>query len=58
MILLETDAPFLAPHPHRGARNEPAYLRIIAEKIAELRHMDYEQVIKQTSTNSNRLFHT
>jgi TatD DNase family protein len=57
MILLETDAPFLAPHPHRGARNEPAHLRYIAEKIAELRHMEYGQVIEETWINSNRLFH-
>lgn len=57
VILLETDAPFLTPHPHRGTRNEPAHVRLIAEKVAELRYMDFEKITEQTTINSNQLFH-
>lgn len=55
-ILLETDAPFLPPHPHRGERNEPAHVAIIAGKIAEVRTIDKDQVKQSTSENANRLF--
>jgi TatD DNase family protein len=56
-FLVETDAPFLAPHPHRGKRNEPAYVRLVAEKIAELKNLPLEQVSKITTENAERLFH-
>lgn len=55
-ILLETDAPFLAPHPHRGQRNEPAYVARVAEKIAALRQIPVSQVVEATSCNADRLF--
>jgi TatD DNase family protein len=55
-ILIETDAPFQAPHPHRGNRNEPAYVRLIADKIASLHSCSNEQVAVATSENSWRLF--
>ncbi len=55
-ILIETDAPFLTPHPYRGQRNEPAYVRFVAEKIGQLRSLPYEVVAKATSTNAMRLF--
>ncbi len=55
-ILLETDAPFLTPHPHRGHRNEPSYVIFIAEKIAELRALSAPVVAEATTQNANRLF--
>jgi len=55
-LLIETDAPFLAPHPYRGKRNEPAYVRIIAEYIANLKGITLETLGKQTTENAFRLF--
>jgi len=55
-IILETDAPFLAPSPYRGKRNEPAYIPIIAEKVAELCGISIEQVADVTTMNALRLF--
>ena len=54
-IVLETDAPYLAPVPYRGKRNEPVYLQIIAEKVADLMQVSVEDVIKQTSLNAQKL---
>jgi len=55
-ILLETDCPYLAPHPHRGKRNEPAYVQWVAAKIAELRGLSVEQVAEVTTANARQLF--
>lgn len=55
-MVLETDGPFLAPHPFRGKRNEPSYLVYTAQKIAELRGIDVEQVSRQTTKNAEILF--
>lgn len=55
-LLIETDAPYLAPHPHRGQRNEPAYVRLVAEKIAALHGLSLEAVARQTTENAHRLF--
>jgi TatD DNase family protein len=55
-ILLETDAPFLAPAPQRGKRNEPAFVYHIADKIAELHHQNPEEVAARTTANAVRLF--
>ncbi len=55
-LLLETDGPYLTPTPHRGQRNEPAYLPLIAQRIAELRDMPVETLIKATTANARRLF--
>lgn len=55
-LLLETDAPFLAPVPKRGKRNEPAFLIHTAEKIASLRNLPLAEVARQTTLNARRLF--
>ncbi len=55
-LLLETDAPYLTPVPHRGKRNEPAYLKIIAEKIAEAKFCSVKEVADTTTANSKALF--
>ncbi len=55
-LLIETDAPFLAPHPYRGKRNEPAYVTLVAEKIAALRGMSIEEVGEITTKNAHTLF--
>jgi len=55
-LLLETDAPFLAPVPKRGKRNEPVFVIHTAQKIAELRKIEYEEVGLQTSRNAIKLF--
>ncbi len=55
-LLIETDAPYLAPEPHRGERNEPAFLPYIAKKVAALRNMPFEEVAQITTRNAHRLF--
>ena len=55
-LLLETDAPFLTPVPYRGKRNEPAFVREIADKIAELKSIKLEEVAAVTTANAARLF--
>ena len=55
-ILLETDSPYLAPEPFRGKRNEPAYIRNTAEKIASLKELSFEDVARITSLNAQLLF--
>lgn len=55
-ILVETDAPFLTPHPYRGKRNEPAYVTYVAEKLAEVRGVDTAVFAQQTTANAQRLF--
>lgn len=55
-LLVETDAPYLAPVPYRGNRNEPGYTFYVVEKIAQLREMAPEAVAKQTYENAQRLF--
>lgn len=55
-LLLETDSPFMTPIPHRGKRNEPAYVKLIAEKIAEIRHLTVQDIARVTSYNAFRIF--
>jgi len=55
-LVLETDAPFLAPHPFRGKRNEPKFIPIIAEKIAEAKDMELVDVERKTTENALLLF--
>lgn len=55
-LLIETDAPYLAPVPYRGKSNEPAYVRYVAEKVAEIKQLSYEAVAKQTTQNFFDLF--
>lgn len=54
-LVVETDCPYLAPHPFRGKRNETGYVRFVAEKIAELRGMKLEELAEQTTNNAKRL---
>lgn len=55
-IVLETDSPYLAPVPHRGKRNESAYILQVAQKIAELKNITLFEVAHQTSTNARSIF--
>ena len=55
-ILIETDSPYLTPVPYRGKRNEPAYVRYVAEKIAELHGLSVPEVEEATTQNTKRLF--
>lgn len=55
-LLIETDAPYLAPAPHRGKRNEPAYAVRTAQRIAELRNATYEEIDAATTANFRKLF--
>ena len=55
-LLIETDAPYLAPVPHRGRRNEPAHVRLVAEAVATLRGEPLATVAAATTANARRLF--
>jgi len=55
-LIIETDAPYLTPHPHRGKRNEPMYTQIVAEKMANLSESSYADVAKRTTINAKKLF--
>ena len=55
-ILIETDSPYLPPEPHRGRRNEPIYVKMVASKIAELKNLSLEEVAAATSDNAKTLF--
>ncbi|MDP3769533.1 MAG: TatD family hydrolase [Candidatus Sungbacteria bacterium] len=55
-ILLETDAPYVTPVPHRGTRNEPAYITEVAKKMAELKRVSFEAVAAVTTQNARNLF--
>lgn len=55
-ILIETDCPYLAPEPHRGQRNEPAYVVEVGKKIAELKNLEFSEVDKQIEKNTFELF--
>ncbi|MSR76036.1 MAG: TatD family deoxyribonuclease [Candidatus Ryanbacteria bacterium] len=56
-IMVETDAPYVAPVPYRGRRNEPLYVEEIAKKVAELRGISFDEVAKATVSNASRIFH-
>jgi TatD DNase family protein len=55
-LLIETDGPYLAPVPHRGRRNEPGYVRLVAERIAAVLKLDVADVIARTGDNAARVF--
>jgi len=55
-LLVETDAPFLTPHPYRGKRNEPAHVRLVAEALASARQTNPVDVARRTTANARRLF--
>ncbi|WP_042453805.1 TatD family hydrolase [Neobacillus dielmonensis] len=55
-LLIETDCPYLAPHPYRGKRNEPGFVKLVAEQIAEIKGLTYEEVAEATTQNAKKLF--
>jgi TatD DNase family protein len=55
-LVVETDAPYLTPHPHRGKRNEPAYTRLTAEKLAEVKGISFNELADRTTENAVRFF--
>lgn len=55
-LLVETDAPYLAPVPHRGKTNEPAYVRHVAEEVARLKNLSFDEIAAATTANFFRLF--
>jgi len=55
-LVIETDGPYLTPHPHRGSRNESAYTRYVADKMADLLHMNAQEVEEITTHNAKKLF--
>lgn len=55
-LVIETDAPYLTPHPHRGKRNEPAYTTLIAEKMSGLSALSYDEMSNISTQNAQRLF--
>lgn len=55
-LVIETDAPYLAPQPYRGRRNEPAYVRLVAQQLAAVRNMPLAEVMAVTTANARRLF--
>ena len=54
--LIETDAPYLTPHPHRGERNEPAYVKLTAEKFAEVKGVPFVEIAEVTTQNARKFF--
>ncbi|MEH7125089.1 TatD family hydrolase [Bacillus sp. JJ1532] len=55
-LLIETDCPYLAPHPYRGKRNEPSYVKLVAEQIAEIKNVSVEEVARITTENAKKIF--
>jgi TatD DNase family protein len=55
-LLIETDCPYLAPHPYRGKRNEPSFVSLVAKEIAELKEITYEEVVQKTYDNARQIF--
>lgn len=55
-LLIETDCPYLTPIPHRGKRNEPAYVRLVAEEIARIKGLDISEIDEMTTRNAGELF--
>lgn len=55
-LLVETDSPYLSPHPHRGKTNEPARVVLVAEKIAQLKGIPFEEVAGETTKNALSIY--
>ena len=55
-LLIETDCPYLTPHPFRGKRNEPGYVKLVAEELAALKGLSYEELANITMENAKRVF--
>lgn len=56
MLLIETDCPYLTPHPYRGKRNEPGYVKLVAQQIAEIKGLTYGEVAEATYQNAKKFF--
>ena len=54
--MLETDAPYLTPEPFRGKRNEPAFTRLVAAKMAEILNLEEEEIMEITTKNAKKIF--
>lgn len=55
-LIVETDSPYLTPHPHRGKRNEPLYTELVVKKMVELSSLSYKDIAKNTTENAKKLF--
>ena len=55
-LVLETDSPYLSPVPHRGKRNESAYIKLIADRLAQAKNVDFEEVAVATTANAKKIF--
>jgi TatD DNase family protein len=55
-LLIETDAPYLTPHPYRGKRNEPVYVKLVAEEIAKLKGLPVKAIAEATTENALKIF--
>lgn len=55
-IVLETDSPFLSPEPHRGTKNTPSNIIFVAQKIAEIKQLNIDEVIRITTNNARKIF--
>lgn len=55
-LLLETDSPYLTPVPHRGEENSPAYVKFVAQEIAEIKGISFEEIVSATTTNAEKIF--
>lgn len=55
-LVLETDSPYLAPHPNRGKRNEPSYIKLVAQKLSEIKGISIEEIARITEENTNSVF--
>ena len=55
-VLIETDSPYLSPEPYRGKSNEPGRTRFVAEKLADIFNLSFEEIAKQTNNNASEIF--
>ena len=55
-LLIETDSPYMTPEPNRGKRNEPSYVKYVAEEIARIKNIEYSHVVEKTNSNFKKLF--
>lgn len=55
-LMIETDSPYLTPHPYRGKRNDSSYVRYVCEKVAEIKGLSFEEVAEQTAINAKKYF--
>ncbi|MFT3740503.1 MAG: TatD family hydrolase [Breznakibacter sp.] len=56
LVLAETDAPYLAPHPHRGTRNEPGYVKLVVQKLAQVYDMPFDEMVRVLGQNTKAIF--